>query len=55
LGTVLSYIGQAVSEATFIRRFWLKDGHPSYPVFWGFAYVIAGPRGANIFVGSSSD
>jgi hypothetical protein len=43
------------SQATLVVNFWLKAGHPAYPVFWGFAFVIAGPRGAEVFVGSSSD
>src|SRR5262245_25519615 len=32
-----------------------KEGHPACPVFWDFSYVLAGPTGANVFIGSSSD
>lgn len=55
LSRVLSYIEQAVAGATLIEKFWLKEGHPDYPVFWDFAFVIAGPTGAEVFIGSSSD
>ncbi len=55
LKTVLSNTERAVSSATLIEQFWLKEGHPAYPVFWDFAFVIAGPLGVEVFVGSSSD
>jgi hypothetical protein len=55
LKSVLSHIEQALSGATHIEAFWLKKGHPAYPVFWDFAFVIAGPAGAEVFIGSSTD
>lgn len=55
LKSALSYTERAVSSATLIEQFWLKEGHPAYPVFWDFAFVIAGPLGVEIFIGSSSD
>jgi hypothetical protein len=55
MGRVLSHIRQAASEATLVEQFWLKDGHPAYPVFWDFGYVFAGPLGAEVLIGSSSD
>jgi hypothetical protein len=55
LRSVLSYIEQAVAGSTVIERFWLKEGHPAYPVFWDFAFVIAGRHEAEVFIGSSSD
>lgn len=38
-----------------IQRFWLKDGHPAYPVFWDFAFLFWAEDKATIFIGSSSD
>jgi len=37
-----------------VTSFWLKEGHPFYPVFWDFAFLV---EGANkfIIIGSSSD
>ncbi len=55
LKSVLAYTERAVSSATLIEQFWLKEGHPAYPVFWDFAFVIAGPLGVEVFIGSSSD
>jgi hypothetical protein len=55
LSLVLSHLEKALGEASLIQRFWLKEGHPDYPVFWDFAFVIAGPTTAEVFIGSSSD
>ena len=52
---MLLFIEQSVVGATVIERFWLKEGHPAYPVFWDFAFVIAGPHETKVFIGSSSD
>ena len=38
-----------------IERFWLKEGHPAYPVFWDFAFAIRHEYGCEILIGSSSD
>ena len=55
LASVLAHIEQAVSSATLIEQFWLKEGHPAYPVYWDFAFLIVGPLGVEVFIGSSSD
>jgi hypothetical protein len=52
---VLSCLDQALGAASLIESFWLKEGDPDYPVFWNFAFVIAGPTAAVVFIGSSSD
>jgi hypothetical protein len=41
--------------ATKKEQFWLKEGHPAYPVFWDFAYLFTGSKEATVFIGSSSD
>lgn len=43
----------ASSDAIF--SFWLKEGHPFYPVFWDFAFLIEQAADAFVFIGSSSD
>jgi hypothetical protein len=55
LGAVLSHLKHVLSDATIITNFWLKQGHPAYPVFWDFAFVIVGTQQVEIFIGSSSD
>ncbi|MGL4460590.1 MAG: hypothetical protein ACRDD1_18995 [Planctomycetia bacterium] len=52
---VLAELERTVAEATLLARFRLRDGHPAYPVFWDFAFVIASPAGGRVFIGSSSD
>lgn len=37
-----------------IISFWLKEGHPFYPVFWDFAFLVKGGH-QFIIIGSSSD
>jgi hypothetical protein len=52
---VSEHLEQVIAESESIWRFWLKDGHPFYPVQWDFAFVLVGPGGAEVFLGSSSD
>lgn len=46
---------RAMTGAELVAQFWLREGHPAYPVFWDFAFVVAGPVGGMVFIGSSSD
>lgn len=49
------YLDSVASKAFTITSFWLKSGHPNYPVFWDFAFIFISLQGVEIFVGSSSD
>ena len=44
-----------VTEADLIAEIWLSEGHPFYPVFWDFAFVVSHGQDGLILVGSSSD
>lgn len=44
-----------LKEAEMVVKFEFKEGQPSYPVFWDFAYDIHSQGLRNILVGSSSD
>ena len=46
---------ELAGQANRVERFWLKKGHPSYPVFWDFAYFLSNAEIATILIGSSSD
>ncbi|MEN9358504.1 MAG: hypothetical protein RL095_39 [Verrucomicrobiota bacterium] len=37
------------------RPFYLRDGHPFYPVFWSFAYLIEKGSDGYLFIASGSD
>jgi uncharacterized protein (TIGR02996 family) len=52
---VLSYLEQSVAESSAVERFWLREGHPFYPVMWDFAFVFLKTHCAVVFLGSSSD
>ena len=55
LTVILSHLEQVTSGSTEAICFWLKSGHPAYPVFWDFAFVVVGTQNVEIFIGSSSD
>lgn len=55
LNGVMGHLERLVSEATQINQFSLKKGHPAYPVYWDFAFVIVRPTEVNLIVGSASD
>jgi hypothetical protein len=38
-----------------IYYLWFAAGHPYYPVFWDFAFLIERQRDSFLFIGSSSD
>jgi hypothetical protein len=42
-------------EASGIEQFWLKAGHPAYPVFWDFAFLVRKKAVSHVLIGSSSD
>ena len=44
-----------VKGSTMIESFWLRSGHPAYPVFCDFALIFRHEEGAAIFIGASSD
>jgi hypothetical protein len=48
-------LAEKMNGAHRIEQFWLKEGHPDYPVFWDFAFLIEGSTLTDIFIGSSSD
>jgi hypothetical protein len=52
---VLAHLKRVATRSTAVWSFWLKDGHPHYPVQWDFAFGLVGPGGAEVFIGSSSD
>jgi hypothetical protein len=52
---VLGYLADECQRCSAVVSFWLKEGHPFYPVFWDFAYLIVTSGNAEVFVGSSSD
>ncbi len=52
---VLACFRDFLKDADRVVSFWLKEGHPFYPVFWDFAYMIEKGDDAYVFIGSSSD
>ena len=55
LGQLLEQIGEFFSDNSGISKFWLKQGHPFYPVYWDFAFLIRKSDSYFILIGSSSD
>ncbi len=52
---VISTIKIFLDQSIRVVAFWLKDGHPFYPVFWDFAFLIETDESNILFIGSSSD
>ncbi|MBZ7922471.1 hypothetical protein LAC81_11795 [Ensifer adhaerens] len=48
-------VDTTIKTSTKVESFWLKAGHPAYPVFWDFALIFRREAGAVIFMGASSD
>ncbi|AUY36536.1 hypothetical protein EON09_18380 [Pseudomonas soli] len=49
-------LGQVrLDRADIIRRFWLAEGHPAYPVWWDFAFDIQTQGQRWILMSSASD
>ena len=55
LAFILRYLSEKCQSFNTIVSFWLKEGHPFYPVFWDFAFLLIGTETAELFIGSSSD
>jgi hypothetical protein len=52
---ILDAIRDLLTESDQVIGFWLKEGHPFYPVFWDFACLIEKDSNAYVLIGSSSD
>lgn len=55
VNVVVTHFWNVAEHSTQIWSFWLRDGHPHYPVQWDFAFILVGSENADIFIGSSSD
>ena len=42
-------------SAVDIHEFYLREGHPAYPVFWDYAFLFRFGDHSRIWIGSSSD
>ena len=52
---VISMLHGLLGDPERVVSFWLKEGHPFYPVFWEFAYLVEKGSDAFVLIGSSSD
>lgn len=52
---VRSRFHDSCTSADTVHAFWLREGHPAYPVFWDFAYLLRFGDRSEIWIGSSSD
>jgi hypothetical protein len=55
LRQVRSQVTSLCDSTSGLFTFWLKDGHPAYPVYWDFAFLFRGTSESTVFIGSSSD
>ena len=52
---VLANIQSMLDRSSRIVAFCLREGHPFYPVFWDFAFLIQTDDESILFIASSSD
>jgi hypothetical protein len=55
LNQILEQLEIFFSTNSRIFKFWFKDGHPFYPVFWDYAFLVKKDEGNFVLIGSSSD
>jgi len=48
-------LNELLNESKSTFSFWLKEGHPFYPVFWDYAHVIEVASGTFVLIGCCSD
>ena len=53
--SLLEEIKELTAESSEIFSFYIRVGHPAYPVFWDFAFAFRRPEWTRIIIGSSSD
>jgi hypothetical protein len=51
----LESIKNLFCDSKEIYAFWLKEGHPFYPVYWDYAFLVKNDEKCFILIGSSSD
>ena len=52
---ILQKLRLFLSNADMVMGVWLNEGHPFYPVFWDFAFIVEHGLDAHLLVASSSD
>ena len=48
-------VTELVTKSEQVMGFWLKAGHPFYPVYWDYAFLFEVGNDAFVLIGSSSD
>ena len=52
---IISSIQKILDRSVRVVAFRLKEGHPFYPVFWDFAFLIETDQESILLIASSSD
>ncbi len=52
---ILNHLQILLSSSEQTIKFFLKEVHPFYPVFWDYAFVIENKSDAYVLIGSASD
>lgn len=51
----MACVRELASSAVRMELFWLKEGCPVCPIFWGFSFIFTGAQGTVVLVGASED
>jgi len=55
LEELVAEVREQARAANKMERFWVKTGHPAYPVFWDFSFLFSSDDASVVFIGSASD
>jgi hypothetical protein len=55
LSRLAAELEESARHASRIEQLGFKRGHPAYPVYWEFAFLLIEPARATLLIGSSSD
>ena len=55
LDMILKHIEKLCASCSNIAGIYIKEGHPAYPVYWNFAWLLQSESGCHVLIGSSSD
>ncbi|ABD82201.1 hypothetical protein [Saccharophagus degradans] len=55
MGLLLEKMGVCLRKASNVQSFTFQRGHPFYPIYWDFSYILKFRDSIYVLVGSSSD
>lgn len=55
VSAVMERLRAWIESSSLLIGIWLKEGHPFYPVFWDYAYIVESGSDCHVIIASASD